>query len=352
MANGLINPSSIGTNRDGGNSDALFLKVFANEVLSTFEEVNVMKDLHTIRTITSGKSAQFPTMGKATAKYHTSGDDVFEHASGGAAGYTTSFEHSERVINIDKMLISATSISNIDELKNHYDVRSAYSTELGRALSKRFDLATMRTLVAASQTDAASRANPSAGNGIVLDLSASNTPADLNSAANIIEAFRIIAQKLDENDVPAEDRFAVLTPELYYLLAGSDSTAINSDFGGAGNIASGKVLSLVGIDIYKSTHLADISVTDVAGDDTDASNNPFDTATGSTNKNGYLDAGLDTLKFVAGQKSAIGTVKLMDLAVESEYSMQKQATLMLAKYAMGHGILRPEAAVSVVTNSI
>ena len=59
----------------------LFLKVFANEVLTTFEETNVMKDLHTVRTISSGKSAQFPTMGKATAKYHTPGDDVFEQTT-------------------------------------------------------------------------------------------------------------------------------------------------------------------------------------------------------------------------------------------------------------------------------
>ena len=51
---------------------------------------------------------------------------------------------------------------------------------------------------------------------------------------------------------------------------------------------------------------------------------------------------------LAGHKSAIGTVKLLDLAVESEYSMSKQSHLMLAKYAMGHGILRPEAAVSIV----
>jgi hypothetical protein len=87
---------------------------------------------------------------------------------------------------------------------------------------------------------------------------------------------------------------------------------------------------------------------DVAGDDVNANNNPFDDADGGSGGKGYLDAGLNTLKLVAGHKSAIGTVKLMDLAVESEYSMSKQATLMLAKYAMGHGILRPEAAVSVI----
>ena len=77
--------------------------------------------------------------------------------------------------------------------------------------------------------------------------------------------------------------------------------------------------------------------------------NPFDDADGASAAKGYLDAGLNVLEFVAGHRSAIGTVKLLDLAVESEYSMSKQATLMLAKYAMGHGILRPECAVSVIT---
>lgn len=347
MANGLITPSRLGQSGGAGDTDALFLKVFANEVLTTFEEVNVMKDLHTVRTISSGKSAQFPTMGKATAKYHTPGEDVFE--SGNGTDYVSTINHKERIINIDDVLIAATSIANIDELKNHYDVRSAYSTELGRALAKRFDLATMRTLVAASQVDSAGRANPDAGQGIKIDLgTTAGAPADLSSAANLIQTFRLIAQKLDEQDIPAEDRFVILTPELYYLLAGSDNAAINRDFGGSGSIASGNVMELVGLKIYSSTHLTDITTNDTTGDDSNAKNNPFDDADGASAGKGYLDAGLDVLKFVAGHKSAIGTVKLMDLAVESEYSIPKQATLMLAKYAMGHGILRPEGAVSVV----
>ena len=44
--------------------NALFLKVFAGEVLTAFDENNVMKDLHTSRTISIGKSAQFPVTGK------------------------------------------------------------------------------------------------------------------------------------------------------------------------------------------------------------------------------------------------------------------------------------------------
>jgi hypothetical protein len=37
----------------------------------------------------------------------------------------------------------------------------------------------------------------------------------------------------------------------------------------------------------------------------------------------------------------------MDLAAESEYDIRRQGTLMVAKYAVGHGILRPEAAVEL-----
>ena len=342
---GLVNNSRLGQALATGDTNALFLKVFANEVLSTFEEANVMKELHTIRTISSGKSAQFPVLGTATAKYHTPGEDVFDAGN----SYTTAIKHRERVINIDDVLIAATSIANIDELKNHYDVRATYSSELGRALAKRFDLATMRTLAAAAETDADSRANPDAAQGTRLDLGTGSLPANLSTAANIIQTFRVMAQTLDEKHVPSDGRFAILTPELYYLLTGSDNIAINRDFGGSGAVASGSIPQLLGIKIYSSPHIADIAVSDVSGDDVNANNNPFDDAEGSSDAKGYLDAGLDVLQFLGGHTSAIGTVKLMDLAVESEYSMQKQSTLMLAKYAMGHGILRPDAAVSVVS---
>ena len=39
----------------------------------------------------------------------------------------------------------------------------------------------------------------------------------------------------------------------------------------------------------------------------------------------------------------------MDLAVEMEYDVRRQGTLLVAKYAMGHGILRPDAAFEIKT---
>lgn len=339
MADGVVSASRLGQINAQGDSNALFLKVFANEILTTFEEANVMKDLHTVRTISSGKSAQFPITGIATAKYHTVGEDILEETTGG--GYTSNIKHAERTINIDDVLLAATFIANIDEMKNHYDVRSIYAKELGKALAKRFDLATMKTLFAA-----ASGTSPIGGTGgTTLDVSAGDV-AGVSTAANIISTVTTIAQKLDENDVPSDDRFALLTPESYYKLMAADSAAINRDFnGGSGNLASGPIPTIAGVQIIKTNHLADLIALgdDSAGvtDDQNSNNDVHDTA-----GVGY-DGNYTGLQMLAGHKSAIGTVKLMDLTTESEYVMTKQGTALVAKYAMGHGVLRPECAIKV-----
>ena len=55
-------------NNTGTDFDALFLKIFSGEVLTAFARNNIFNEqLHSVRTITSGKSAQFPVLGTATA---------------------------------------------------------------------------------------------------------------------------------------------------------------------------------------------------------------------------------------------------------------------------------------------
>ena len=345
MANGAVNSvSRLGQINGAGNADALFLKVFSNEILTTFEEANVMKDLHTVRTITSGKEAQFPVIGTADAKYFTVGEDVLESSN----GYAQQIKHGERTIGIDDMLIASTFIANIDELKNHYDVRSVYSTELGRALAKRFDLATMKTLVAAANT-AANVAFQGAKGGITVDLS-DESIATSTAAADIIKIIGVAQQKMDENDVPSEDRFVILDPSRYYELVTTDNVAINRDTAeGNGSVATGKIAELAGLTVVKSNHLnsiagVDLSATTGVGSDnhTGIANNVH----GGTS--GYDKDFTSVLPILGGHKAAIGTVKLLDLATESEYIMTKQGTAFLAKYAVGHGVLRPEAAFQVV----
>ena len=75
MAN--FTPSRLGlVNNTGTGVKDLFLKTFAGEVLSAFRKATIFEDLHTVRTISSGKSAQFPIVGLSSTSYHSPGTQL------------------------------------------------------------------------------------------------------------------------------------------------------------------------------------------------------------------------------------------------------------------------------------
>jgi hypothetical protein len=354
---GITDPSRVGQINSVGGSDAadnaLFLKKFSGEILQTFEESNVFKPLHTIRTIENGKSAQFPVTGIATANYHTPGENIAEEG-GSSSTYLSDIKKAEQTITIDKMLVASTFLANIDDVKNHYDIRSVYANELGKALALRFDTAISKTFIAAARSSAVITGGKTGGQLDVAnnDFSAGDvagTPAAV-TGAELITALFTAAQKLDENDIPSDGRFAVLRPSEYYKLitGGSGAVAINTsaankDVGGSGSLASGSIAQVAGIQIYKSTHIPSTDLSAVTTGDGASSNDIF--GAGGAGYNGDFRNSLG----IVGHSAAVGTVKLLDLATESEYQIERQGTLFVAKYAMGHGILRPECAIELVS---
>src|SRR6056300_1165097 len=348
MANGNTSPSRVGLIEGGSDNDALFLKKFSGEILQTFEESNVFKALHTIRTIESGKSAQFPVTGIATANYHTPGENIASNGLVGAGGYLSDIGKTEKIITIDKMLVASTFLANIDDVKNHYDIRSVYANELGKALAVRFDTALAKVFLAAARASAVVTGGKVGG---ILDVSANAMGTGADSAddadntdptgAQLTAALFTAAQKLDENDVPSDGRFAVIRPQEYYKLitggAGQlaiSTSAVNKDVGGLGSIATGSIPQIAGITIYKSNHIPSTDLSAVTSGDGASSNDVF-----GVSGAGYNGNFTNTLGIVA-HSAAVGTVKLLDLATESEYQIERQGTLFVAKYAMGHGILR------------
>lgn len=329
----------------------LFLKVFAGEVLQTFETAAVMKPLHMIRTITSGKSAQFPVTGIASAKYHKPGTDILIDNGHDAAGYVTAYKHAEKVINIDDLLLASTFIDKLDEAKNHYDVRSIYSQELGRALAKQFDknllgLACLSAATFAGAVPTARSANltgmgaggaETTGAGTVLDDAAFNSGSGSVPVAGVdefVDKLYDMAAAFDTKNIPSDERYCVVTPTTYYRLINStDGLAlINRDYGNDsnGSYADARLLQIAGFKIVRSNNAAA-----VFGQDLSAA------VTGANNTYG---ANFTRVVGACFQKMAFGTVKLMDLSMESEYDIRLQGHMMVAKYAMGHGILRPECA--------
>ena len=316
-------PSRLGQVNAANSADALFLKQFSGEVLTAFEQATVTADKHMVRTIANGKSAQFPVMGRSSASYHTPGAEITGDA----------INHNEKVITINDLLLSSHFISNIDEAKNHYDVRSVYSTEMGRALAFQMDKHVLQTMLQAANSSTPNFTGGDAGTNITAAAIASGSTAEAKADA-LIGAIFDAAEALDDAYVPADGRFCYLKPEEYYLLANA-SNAVNVDFSGQGSIASGNVTQVAGITLIKTPHLPTANVTG--------------TSVAAGGAGGAQTVTAANTKALVTHTSAAGTVKLMDLAVESEYDIRRQGTLMVAKYAMGHGVLRPEASVRIKT---
>lgn len=315
MSNATI--SSIGQVNSAGANDALFLKVFSNEVLSQFIKENKMLGLSTVRTINQGKSATFPITGTVSSSYHTAGNEITGQA----------VKHNERIINLDDMLLADVFVAEIEELKNHYDVRAEYSRQMASALSNTVDKHLLSLAILASQASA-NISGGIAGTEIV--------DADANTnATSLIESIFEAIQKLDENNVPSDGRVAIVAPDQYYQLANVDKL-VNRDFSSNnGDFSKGTVLSIGGVPVVKSN-----TATEVFGTDLSAS---------ISGTNNTYNGDFSNHHCVVMHRSAIGSVKRKDLVMESTYDARRIGTLMTARMLMGSGILRPESAVSIKT---
>ena len=295
----------------------LFLKVWSGEVLAAFEENNIFKPLHMVRTINSGKSAQFPATWKVNASYHVPGTPTYSDAD--------QVKHNERVIHIDDLLKANVVINDLDEAKNHYDVRGIYSTEVGRALAREYDKNVAKVIVKAAR---ASATVDGAFGGSVLNKGATVETDGLVLGGAMFDA----AQTFDEKDIPDTDRFCAVRPAQYYLLVQAKDF-INQDFGGLGAISEGNVEKIAGIPLMKTNHLPSTNI-----------------ASGTAGENNDYTGDFTNTVAACFHKSAAGTVQLKDLTSEmsgSDFHIMYQGTMLLSKYAVGHGILRPESSIEI-----
>jgi hypothetical protein len=314
MAN--ANPSRVGQAGLTGATDALFLKVFSGEVMSTFNAQTVMKEKTRIRSINNGKSAQFPAIGKTVAEYHTAGSEILGN----------NIEHGEKVITIDDLLIANTFIANIDEAKNHYDVRAEYSKQMGQALAQTYDRNLLSMAIKAARDPAGLGAGIAGQGSAASETLGTTTP----TTDQIVAALYDAAATLDERNVPEAERYAIVNPSTFYALVQNDKL-INRDFGQNGSYSDGTIMKVAGMQIVKSNNLTVDHTTSSAYPDYNSK---------------YAVDATDTSVLVL-QRQAMGTVQLMDMATEMEYDIRRQGTLAVSKMAVGHGVLRPECIIEV-----
>lgn len=304
--------SRLGQINGAGDTSALFLKIFGGEVLAEFGRTNVFKALTYVRQIQHGKTATFPLVGRATSSYHTPGNWIDG----------TAIAHAEKVIAVDDLLQANTFIAGIDEAMNHYDVRSVYSAELGQELAYRYDTNLGRVITLAARSASPLTGRP--GGSRITDAAMATDPGKLEAA------LFTATQTLDEKSVGQTDRHAVFRPAQFYLLAQRDRL-VDTNLGAKGAVASGIVETIAGLPIIKSNQVPTGQVT-----------------TGPAKYQGDYR----TTVGLVFHKMAAGTVQLLDLGMESEYEIRRQGTFMVAKYAVGHDVLRSDCAIELATGAV
>lgn len=300
-----------------GDRLAIFLKVFAGEVLTAFTRTSKTMDKHIVRTISSGKSAQFPVMGRTVAKYLAPGANLDDQRS--------NIQHNEKIIVIDGLLTADALITDIDDAMNHYDVRGEYSKQLGEALAMGADgavLAEMALLTA----DPENIAGLGAGGKIELKTATSigiADPAVGNEILNALAQARAVQTKLY---VAEQDRFFYVTPDAYSsILAALMPNAAH--YQAVIDIETGNLRGIHGYTIVEVPH--------------------FELG-GADGKHAFPTALKGKTVGLCMHRSAVGTVKLKDLALERARRAEYQADQIIAKYAMGHDGLRPEAGLAIM----
>jgi len=310
------NVSRIGQVNQAGDELSLFLKKFSGEVMSIFNNKTVTDGKHQTRSLSSGKSAQFPMVGGIDAEYHTPGAQL--------TGLNVN--HAERVISIDGLLVSHAFLAQIDEAMNHYEVRAPYSKQMGTTIANKYDLYVMKEIIKGARASAV--VDDGDGGTVIEDsnLGSSTTSTKVDA---IVTALFDAATALDEKNAP-EERFVALKPNDYNLLVkeaqSNGFSAIHKDYGGQGSIATGTIMELAGINILKSNQ---VPQTDTSSSDT------------------YHGVDASTTIGTVWTPEAVGAVKLIDLASEAEWDISRQGYLMLSKMAAGFGWLRPECCVEL-----
>lgn len=341
MAN--ANPSRIGQSQGAGAVDALWLDVFGGEVLTSFETHVKLKDKVRTRAISEGRSARFPAMYRAAGQYHTPGSEI--------AGQNVL--HGEVTITTDDLLISAAEIAQIDELKNHYDVRGPYAGELGRALALIYDRMVSMTIIKAARGGELFAGD--GGGTTISETDIAPGASFVTSGADLWASMARARQALDEKDVPVDSTpvYGAVLPAQWYLMAQAVQN-VNRDYNPAANSNDIILNNPYGVQVVKSNAL-------LFGRDV----TPYHATTntdglvGKPNETKYgLPAGFPTkyhadlsgntgTSAIVWTDAAAGVLSLLGLQMEQEWDARRQVTFMLAKMACGAGALRNKCAVEV-----
>lgn len=265
---------------------------------------------------------QFPAIWKASGQYHVPGNEL----------NGTEIEHTARTIAIQSLLVSDTFVDSLDELLNHYAIRQEYAHQLGEWLANKFDENSYAYIHLGART---AHFVSSAFDGQELEHANMG-----DTVATYIDGVYDAAEGLDVRDIPANERYIAMRPAAYYKIVIEGDEFLHRDFNSDnGSRARANVEFVANLQVVKTNNLPQTDWTALG------TTHPADVLYN------YAVGGGATYVGAIWHKSAIGTVQLLDIQAEEEYSARHQGSLLLAKAALGQGYLRPEACATLGDSS-
>ena len=200
-----------GKGETGTDALALFRKVFGGEVLTAFERQAKTLSKVMVRTISSGKSAQFPVMGRTSARYLKQGESLDKDRK--------DIKHAERVITIDGLLATDVLIYDIEDAMNHYDVRAEYSKQMGEALAMATDTANYAEMakLVNSRVDTNSKNENISGLGDspMVVIGKKDITAASKLGEYVLQGLTVLRAEFTKRYVPSGDRTFFTSPDVY-----------------------------------------------------------------------------------------------------------------------------------------
>lgn len=303
----------------GTNDRELFLTEFGQLVLDAWAETNDYENLTYKRSITQGKADTFPIIGrKRDAEEHNPGEVIL----GGT------IEHNDIEITLDKMLVDAVFIAEIDELMNHFDLQGPYARQLGESLSTTYDrrLAILHILASRVTTP------PYTGGPVPSYYFHANVKTD---PSKLEEAAFKAVEYIRTNDISGAGISYRLPWQQALLLArysgiqGGTLAAGVPVFNLDGR-STGEPPRLAGLTIRATNHIPNTNIT-----------------TGNTKYRGDFTT---TVGHISNEM-AVGTLNRRGLRVAMKEQEERLGTLLIASRFTGHGILRAECSFEVATTT-
>ena len=235
---------------------------------------------------------------------------------------------SEVQVSINKHYEYSRLIEDITDVQALSSLRQFYTEDAGYALAKQVDsdLHGLATGLGTSGTSSTTYLNNvgtffnDASNGL------STYTADTVVSADVFEddAFRGIIQKLDDQDVPMDNRSFVVPPVLRNTIMGI-SRYVSSDFVNNSTVVNGKIGQLYGIDVYVSTNCPTV---EAAGDNSASS--------------------VDAKGALLFHRDALVLAEQVGVRSQTQYKQEWLANLFTSDTLYGVAVLRPASGLTLV----